>query len=915
MIVKRRQGLVSRARALRTRLLSIFPSAGEAAVSDDAAARLAAIVRSSSDAIIGKTLNGVVTSWNDGAAHLFGYSADEMLGQPILRLIPAGRAAEEDVILAEIAAGKDVKPYETIRLHKDGHAIEVSLSVSPIRNAAGAVIGASKIARDITERKQALRRLAEREAQLRSFIENAPAAVAMFDREMRYIAVSQRFLADYGLLDRGSLIGQSHYDIFPDVPERWRDIHMRVLAGEDISRDEDIFPRANGRVEWVRWSMKPWLDADGNAGGAMLFAEIITGQIEAKRKLAESKARFAAALRAGNLGAFDYDPRTGLIEWDETANRLWGFEEGQPVTYEIFEAGLHPDDKARVRAAIAEALNPAGSRRYECEYRVISRADGKIRWVSAEGDAFFDGEIPCRGIGVLQDITESKQLEKAKRERERRDSFFFELESRLRDAASAKEAVDAASEAIGRELGVAFAGVSELEPGAQHHVMLSVWSDGGTPPLPGESYAVERQASRFAALFDGKGIVVNDATSDERMAGDASKAIYTKLGVRSSIMMPVMRDGRLRAFLFAAGAHPRDWTEAEVSLARETIERCWHAVERARAEAALRESEQRLRLANEAAEIGTFTIDTEAGAAHYSPQLSLLLGVPGVETASVESALARVHRDDVGHVRELYTQALKGANGGHLKMDFRFVRPGGEVRWMTWIGRTHFTETAAGRVPYRIIGACLDVTERKRQEEHVTMLMREVDHRAKNMLTLVQVIARRTAASSGDDFVRRFEERIQALAANQDLLFHDGWRGVNLDTLARSQLSHFKDLVGTRIEIDGPSTYLAPPAAQAIGMALHELATNASKYGALSDPIGRVRVSWTMRHSEDRTEQFHMAWQEMDGPPVQQPVRRGFGSTVLTSLAERGLDAEVELRYERAGLVWRITCPATSLTS
>ena len=908
MIVKRRQGLVSGTRALRARLLSIFPSTREAAGPDDAAARLAAIVRSSSDAIIGKTLNGIVTSWNDGATRLFGYSADEMVGEPMLRLIPQARAAEEDIILAEIAAGKDVKPYETIRLHKDGHAIEVSLAVSPIRNAAGAVIGASKIARDVTERKQYLRKLAEREAQLRSFIEHAPAAVAMFDREMRYIAVSQRFLSDYGLLNRSSLIGRSHYEVFPEIPERWRDIHMRVLVGEEYSCNEDTFPRPGGRTEWVRWSMKPWRDAESKVGGAMLFAEIITGQIEARLKLAESEARLAAALRAGNLGAYDYDPRSGVIEWDETANRLWGFAEGQRVTYEIFEAGLHPDDRARVGAAVREALNPAGSHRYECEYRVISRADNKVRWIFAEGDVFFEGEIPCRAIGVVQDITQRKHLEKANRERERRDRFFLELETRLRDAASAKEAVDAASEAIGLELGAAFAGVSELEPGQQHHVMLSVWSDGGTPPVPGESYAVDRQASRFAALFDGNDVIINDAASDARTGDEISKAIYAKLGVRSSIMMPVMRDGALRAFLFVAGTRPRDWTDAEVSLTRETIERCWHAVERARAEAALRESEGRLRLANEAAEIGTFTIDAEAGLAHYSPQLAKLLGFPDAEVVPVEAALARVHRDDVRRVRQLYTQAVKGENGGHLKMDFRFVLPGGEIRWMTWIGRTDFTEPAAGRVPYRVIGACLDITERKRQEEHVTMLMREVDHRARNMLTLVQVIARRTAAASADDFVRRFEERIQALAANQDLLFHEGWRGVNLDTLARSQLSHFKDLVGTRIEIDGPSVRLSPPAAQAIGMALHELATNAGKYGALSDPNGRVKISWT-----DHAEQFQMTWQETDGPPVPEPARSGFGSTVLTSLTERGLDAEVELRYEPSGVVWRLSCPAKSL--
>jgi two-component sensor histidine kinase len=201
-----------------------------------------------------------------------------------------------------------------------------------------------------------------------------------------------------------------------------------------------------------------------------------------------------------------------------------------------------------------------------------------------------------------------------------------------------------------------------------------------------------------------------------------------------------------------------------------------------------------------------------------------------------------------------------------------------------------------------------DVTERKAHEEQVDLLMHEVNHRAKNMLSLVQAIARQTAAREPEHFIGRFTERIQALAANQDLLVRSAWHGVDIEALARAQLAHFADLVGSRIAVRGPNLRLNAIAAQAIGLALHELATNAGKYGALSGKDGRVDVSWRLDGGI-----FVMSWTERNGPPVSQPERRGFGSTVVDAMAKRTVDGEVELDYAPSGLVWRLTCPAANV--
>ncbi len=204
-------------------------------------------------------------------------------------------------------------------------------------------------------------------------------------------------------------------------------------------------------------------------------------------------------------------------------------------------------------------------------------------------------------------------------------------------------------------------------------------------------------------------------------------------------------------------------------------------------------------------------------------------------------------------------------------------------------------------------GTVQDITERKEREEKEHLLMREINHRAKNMLSVVDSIAHQTATRNPEDFVERFSERIQALSANQDLLVRNEWNGVEIADLVRAQLAHFADLIGSRIAMRGPTLRLNPASAQAIGLALHELATNAGKYGSLSTDRGRIDVSWG---SDGDT--LTMSWTERDGPPVSAPQRRGFGSIVMETMAERSAGGKVDLDYAPAGLTWRLTCPAAS---
>ncbi|WP_217271912.1 PAS domain S-box protein [Sphingopyxis sp. BSNA05] len=203
-----------------------------------------------------------------------------------------------------------------------------------------------------------------------------------------------------------------------------------------------------------------------------------------------------------------------------------------------------------------------------------------------------------------------------------------------------------------------------------------------------------------------------------------------------------------------------------------------------------------------------------------------------------------------------------------------------------------------------------DISDRKLAEAREQLLMGEVNHRAKNMLTLVQVIARQTAANDAETFAQRFDERILALSASHDVLVNSYWQNVPLDELVRSQLGHFQDIFGERIKLSGPSLKITAPAAQAIGMALHELATNAAKYGALSNDEGAVEIDWKLDGEEISEQRLLLDWIERGGPEVTKPSRNGFGSTVIDQILSASINGEVSLDWFPTGLVCHVNCPA-----
>lgn len=269
-----------------------------------------------------------------------------------------------------------------------------------------------------------------------------------------------------------------------------------------------------------------------------------------------------------------------------------------------------------------------------------------------------------------------------------------------------------------------------------------------------------------------------------------------------------------------------------------------------------------------------------------------------------------MHPDDRHLIAHYYEQADKVDS---FRAEYRIVRPDGTILWLSGWGQV--TRRGPDGKAQSLVSIMADITERKAAELHIQFLMREITHRSKNLLAVVQAIAAQTArtADSLEQFQARFGLRLQGLSASHDVLVNENWRGAPLADLIRQQLAPFDDGEAPRIEIAGPDIVVTVEAAQAIGLAIHELATNAVKYGALSATRGKVQVTWNLDAGGAKPPTLHLSWIEEGGPHVAPPVRKGFGHTVLNRMIASSLDGAVAIEFPAEGLKWTVSIPAHNL--
>lgn len=317
--------------------------------------------------------------------------------------------------------------------------------------------------------------------------------------------------------------------------------------------------------------------------------------------------------------------------------------------------------------------------------------------------------------------------------------------------------------------------------------------------------------------------------------------------------------------------------------------------------AALRKSEERLRLAFDAAQMGWWDYDIVADRVTWSPSLIRIMGFsPEAFGATLEGALTHVHPEDRERFRSLVHDGM--AADASLSCELRFIRPDGSVRWSLAAGQVIRN---GGQRPIRFAGVDLDITQRKEAEERQHMLVRELDHRARNLLAVVQSVLHLSRAATTPEFIAAVDGRIRALSRTQTLLSETRWEGVDLARIVEEEIAPFSTEQSRQIETSGAAVSLSPPAAQSLALTIHELVTNAVKHGALSVPTGRLSLAWELE-----PETLLMRWVEAGGPPPpQQPIRRGFGTKVIAAGVEQQLGGHARFEWRPEGLACTLTIP------
>jgi PAS domain S-box-containing protein len=323
-----------------------------------------------------------------------------------------------------------------------------------------------------------------------------------------------------------------------------------------------------------------------------------------------------------------------------------------------------------------------------------------------------------------------------------------------------------------------------------------------------------------------------------------------------------------------------------------------------RSESALRESEQRLRLALDASRMAVWESNSTENTIKGSAELSRLLGFARDATPTAAEMGSRLAPGESERLQQVAKNAI--ARGERFVEDeLEVIWTDGSHHWL--LLRADIEVVGPGEV--RTIGVAMDITERKRAEEHQRLLINELNHRVKNTLATVQSIASQSlrGANNTDDARSAMEDRLFALSRAHDVLTRENWEGARLLDIATQAMAPYSSVRAGRIQISGPEVRLSPRTALALAMALQELATNAIKYGALSRDEGKVVISW--RHAGNR---LRLIWEERGGPPVMPPNRRGFGTRLIERSLAQDLNGEARIDFAPGGVVCSVEAPLVS---
>lgn len=575
--------------------------------------------------------------------------------------------------------------------------------------------------------------------------------------------------------------------------------------------------------------------------------------------------RLRRSRELGGAYPYEMDFSTEVLIAAPGLGALFGLGPEVEVTYEAVVARIHPDDRQRVKAAHQHALRTGGA--YEQEYRVVL-PDGSERWLMARGEVVHDEHSAATGLaGILLDISRRKQAEIALAESE-------EFVRRL--LASSTDCIKV----------------------LDHEAHLRFMSEGGMRVMEVEDFS-KIEGCHWPDFWEGP------AAEEALAAVEAARAGGT---------------GHFRGFCRTAAGTPKWWDvvvtgikgadgqpERLLSISRDVTET-------KRFEDQLRESGERLDLALNAAQVGTWVWDIPNGCIVADERLARMFDVDPQRAAAgapVEEFLSAVHPEDRARAEVLMAQVME--RGGEASLEQRLIT-GGTTRWVVARGYCELDDKGQ---PYRFPAATVDITDLKQAVEARELLARELSHRIKNIFTVVQGLVSMSARSdeAARPFARALQSRLAALAqAHEYVRPHSpasqpAEQGRSMFGLLRLLLRPYAEAGQERFSIEGEDIAIGEGTATALALILHEQATNAVKYGALSNDIGRIRISGARDGGS-----YTLVWEEQGGPPItHSPERQGFGTVLAARSIAGQLEGLLDRRWLPEGLLMRMVVPISNL--
>jgi PAS domain S-box-containing protein len=738
-------------------------------------------------------------------------------------------------------------------------AVEGTVVVGP----AGQPVRWLGITRDITARKQAEDRLEKSEREIRGLLEALPVAIYMTDPAGYVTYCNAAAVALWGLNPEP---GISRYCgswklYHPDGTLLQHDQCQMATAlryKKPIRGAEAIAERPDGtRVPFIPFPT-PLFDTSGALIGGVNMLVDITERKQAEKTLAERNTQLALAGKVGLVGTFAYALGSGKMQVSAGYATIHGLPEGTLETSRAeWRARVHPDDLPRLDVHLQHAIAEGRSEHYS-EYRIL-RGDAEARWIESRSRIYYDRDgVARRMVGANIDLTERKKTE----------AVLQESEGRLADALTAGQ------------------------------VMAFEW-DARTRD--------SRRSHNAALIIDESGATVSQFLT--RVHPDDRE------GFRAAIRGLKPGDPSYTFnFRFCCPSGRQVWLEETAKaefddrgklLRIKGLTR--NISDRKRAENALAERNLQLSLAGKAALVGSYSYGLDADVMHVSEGYVALHGLPEgtVETTRSEWC-SRAHPEDRDRVAERRREAFR-KRISEYDIEYRIVRSDGTLRWIE--SRSLILYNRHGR-PERVVGVNIDVTERKRTEDRQRILVAELDHRVKNLLSTISAVAAHTmdASSSMQQFVAALDGRIRSMALTHELLSGHRWQGIPLAQLLRRELAPYATKSNT--DVKGPDVLLSAEAGQTIAMAVHELTTNAAKYGALSRREGLVLVRWQWPTNGHAAEPLTIDWKEIGGPPVDARRKANYGSSVITDLVPYELGGTADLVFASEGVRCRLSVPA-----